>query len=585
MKRHLTVAALAAALGLVATGSASAAGVTTTLFSENFNGLTLGDSVNERLSTIPTFARGTVEVGTVGFAPIPGVYSATAPGWTVDNNFNAFGDFDLLLDPDTDMSGDYDVNLDGPTTVGTIIGNTGILNQGSSANGVDEWEGWSFVSKQFWIDAAGNQDRDDFTLGTGTVAVADPDEYDDLGTGLGGGYYNTGLSTNPIDISGATGFLGLTFDSSFLAEAYDDDNTNNPGLLGGEINNQTAAVWASYGGPNARLERVFIGDSDAGNSDLMEGPLRAPSATFENNTNDTKLIGLSLQPGDTDVQLTFGMMNAANDWWWAIDNISLQDAGGVFFLEDFESVPLGDSVNEQIATTPSFAKVTGAQSAPDTQPRPNSYTHTAPAGWDRTLTVNAGVEGNNDRGVFEWEGWSFADLDFWNFADRQGRQNFANADGIFAIADGDEWTDVNLPAGSPSLGQMNTLLETPDLNITGVGAGELYIQLDSSWRTEDPQVGEILVDYHDGNGPQVVFAFNGTNLPIDNETEYSNENLLLPLNNPVGATMATISFRYQAGNNWWWAVDNIRVGTIPEPTSLGLSVLAAAGLGLVRRRK
>ena len=51
--------------------------------------------------------------------------------------------------------------------------------------GVDEWEGWSFANKSFWI-FADDQGRSSFTNGVGTVAVADADEWDDLTTGCDG---------------------------------------------------------------------------------------------------------------------------------------------------------------------------------------------------------------------------------------------------------------------------------------------------------------------------------------------------------------------------------------------------------------
>src|SRR5690349_9307402 len=46
-------------------------------------------------------------------------------------------------------------------------------------NGVTEWIGFTFAKKDWWVEAAGNQDRDQFTKGTGGVMIADPDEWDD----------------------------------------------------------------------------------------------------------------------------------------------------------------------------------------------------------------------------------------------------------------------------------------------------------------------------------------------------------------------------------------------------------------------
>jgi hypothetical protein len=47
--------------------------------------------------------------------------------------------------------------------------------------GVTEFEGWTFVDKNWWIATAGDQDRSQFVSASGTIAVADPDEWDDFG--------------------------------------------------------------------------------------------------------------------------------------------------------------------------------------------------------------------------------------------------------------------------------------------------------------------------------------------------------------------------------------------------------------------
>jgi hypothetical protein len=118
------------------------------------------------------------------------------------------------------------------------------------------------------------------------------------------------------------------------------------------------------------------------------------------------------------------------------------------------------------------------------------------------------------------------------------------------------------------------------------------LAFDSSWRPEGTaQSAEITVDY--GSGPQVVLRWDSdpaspNHHGIDASGAFNlNESVLIPLNNPMGATTAQLAFKYLNGsNNWFWAVDNIRVGNIPEPgTSLLLS-LAIAGMVIfgVRRR-
>ena len=75
-------------------------------------------------------------------------------------------------------------------------------NMATPEGGPPEFFGFTFLDKNSWIATAGNQDRDDFTKGTGTVMVADPDEYDDDAGGgsvLGANQsFNVFLQTPPI---------------------------------------------------------------------------------------------------------------------------------------------------------------------------------------------------------------------------------------------------------------------------------------------------------------------------------------------------------------------------------------------------
>ena len=83
-----------------------------------------------------------------------------------------------------------------------------------------EWAGWSFADKDWWAQATGDQRRSEFTKATGTIAIADGDEWDDQDHAEG--YLNTFMSW-PVTISGAAeGSLELHFDSSWRPE-YDSN--------------------------------------------------------------------------------------------------------------------------------------------------------------------------------------------------------------------------------------------------------------------------------------------------------------------------------------------------------------------------
>jgi hypothetical protein len=554
MKRQLIARFLWVRIISAATVVAAMAGVAPAqiLFTENFDGLagSLGPSVNERAGS-SRVTRRVVDAGTsvswkgpngnVDNAP---AFSHTGPaGWTINNAYDAYG---------------------------ASVGNTGVPLLGDPNYGVDEWEGWSFANKSFWI-FADDQTRSTFTKGVGTVAVADADEWDDLKKDAAGtdipiqGYMNTEMKTGNINVAAYQGqMLTFTFDSSWRPEAFDDPH---PTLAPPNQNNQAVVVAASFDGA-APVNDTFIDfwDSNPG------GFLKPDSQ------NETIVKSFAVPAGATNVQLKFGYYNAANDWWWAVDNLKLTDAGNAtVWSEDFETVALGPSVNERLQPG---GKVTAVQTAPNTSPVPNAFTHTPPAGWNVDNSGGVPGIGNPTEGVEEWEGWSFTTPAFWTFADTQDRQNFTKGTGVIATADPDEWDDLGNPE---ALGTYNSLLVTPSINITGVGAGLLKLNFDSSWRDEDTQTAVIEVNY--GSGFTEVLRWEsvaGPNFHNDN----ANESVEVMLNNPLGATSAIVRFGLvNATDDWWWAVDNIVVSAVPEPGIATLSCLAIMGLALLRGRR
>lgn len=187
------------------------------------------------------------------------------------------------------------------------VDDSGVPYVNDPSRGVTEWEGWSFTEKNWWSAAAGDQERSQFTLGQGNVAVADPDEWDDKGAPISttpfAGYYNARMSTGAISLTGVSaGAAKLTFSSSWRAECCDEGP--------GSANNQTASIQASYdGGPFVEVMRWESVESSS---------FYKPDAT-----NETVLVNLNNPAGANNVKLRFGLLNAANDWWWAIDNVEV----------------------------------------------------------------------------------------------------------------------------------------------------------------------------------------------------------------------------------------------------------------------
>lgn len=175
-------------------------------------------------------------------------------------------------------------------------------NSGVAGSGVNEWDGWSVANKQFWVEVAGDQQRSQFTFGEGHVAVADPDEYDDINPGIpDNDYFNAFMTTGVIDLSLAANDLTLTFASSWRDEAFDDgDNTNN----------QTAKIRGSFDG-GATWTDILHWNSDS-------------TSQFFKNDAPNEMVTLNFAKGGDSLILEFGLTQARNDWWWAVDNIELE---------------------------------------------------------------------------------------------------------------------------------------------------------------------------------------------------------------------------------------------------------------------
>lgn len=223
----------------------------------------------------------------------------------------------------------------------------------------------------------------------------------------------------------------------------------------------------------------------------------------------------------------------------------------VLFFEDFESIVLGPNQEENTAGEEVWSDV-------------------PPAGWEVDRTGVPGFdEPAENNGVKEWIGWSFADRDWWAAAaGDQRRTEFVKASGTVAVADPDEWDDAPHPDSAEN-GWYKTDMFTPEIALAGVSAGTAFIQFDSSWRPEFDsnyrQTGIITVSY-DGGEEQQVMLWESDPASPNFKTDVPNETVSFPLNNPEGASTMKIRFgMYDAGNDWWWAIDNlvINAGSLP----------------------
>jgi hypothetical protein len=157
-------------------------------------------------------------------------------------------------------------------------------------DGVTEWAGWSIVDRDWWALTSGDQQRSWFTNAHGPLAVADSDEWDDLPRAPG--FYRTFLSTPAIPLDDVqTRPLFLKFDSSWRPE---DTNTAN--------------VKVAY--DNTEPIELLRWESDPNRPHFKAEAV-----------NETIVVPLHPPAGARSMVLTFGLFDADNDWWWAIDNV------------------------------------------------------------------------------------------------------------------------------------------------------------------------------------------------------------------------------------------------------------------------
>ena len=188
------------------------------------------------------------------------------------------------------------------------------MDEENDFNGVTEWIGWSFTDKDWWIGVAGDQNRSQFTEGVGTVAVADPDEWDDADhpDSASEGWYNTFMSTGEIDIEGVEqGSLNLRFASSWRPEF--DDNYQ-----------QTGNLVVSF--DDGSSQELLLWESDGASDDFKADA-----------TNEIVELSIDHPEGAKTMQITWGLFDAGNDWWWAIDNIELTGGSGGGSPYDFNN--------------------------------------------------------------------------------------------------------------------------------------------------------------------------------------------------------------------------------------------------------
>lgn len=201
---------------------------------------------------------------------------------------------------------------------------SGVPGVGDPDFGIFEWEGWSFARKGFW-ESVGGGARRNFSFGQGTVAVADPDLWNDSGDPANQlGFYNTQLSTPSINFSSPdTGARKIVFDSSWFPQCCDDGKHFDP-----KGNNQTATLRLRF--PNNSTKTVLRWESAPyidPNGRPSLNPTNAPNPFYKSAAPNERIL-IDLSPflagvSFSQARLEFLLTNAGDDGWWAFDTMRL----------------------------------------------------------------------------------------------------------------------------------------------------------------------------------------------------------------------------------------------------------------------
>jgi hypothetical protein len=163
-----------------------------------------------------------------------------------------------------------------------------VRDQGTTPVGSPvEFYGWTFHDRQSWTNTEADQERSVWIEGSGTVMLADPDAYDD-GTNIDERLFNVNILTPPIPLTNVrANSVRIAFASSFRAEEP-----------------EIATLDVTFDGVNFTNLLTYDGNI-------------LPDAALFNDPIDLPVDN----PSSGTMRFRFGMNNASNDWWWAVDNI------------------------------------------------------------------------------------------------------------------------------------------------------------------------------------------------------------------------------------------------------------------------
>lgn len=378
----------------------------------------------------------------------------------------------------------------------------------------------------------GNPATADGSPSTGGFMISDSDAQGESNPTDSGASHD--LATPVFSTAGAAGDVWLHVDTSAIL------NNNGAAVYDIDVSTDGGANWTN------QFRRV------------APGRVSSNSATtvLPDNTNTDGYFGqldvnLGAIGGQSEVSVRFRHFEPNFDWFIGIDNVRVDDVapsqGAVeLFAEDFNSMTLGAMLSDGLnaGTTDGWTNRDGEKG--------NRYT--------------AGQIGERD-------------VNRLMHSDPEGRDGMVS----FAIVDSDADPDP----------LQDEYLMTPVMDLTGMA--EVFLHYDSEIVALG-DANEVLVmqdangDGADSGDAVLGTAFNylsGALLDSGEEPLYA-QRILDVSSLAAGQDDVFFAFHFAGQDEWWWAVDNVRVSAnpVPEPSALALIIVAACGLaGRMRRRQ